>query len=134
MMEFHYYDPYDFALNTSSSIWQWGSIATDPNAEEPAFNEAYVDAQMQKLKTTYSDKGIPIIIGEFGAILRSDVDPTQKYRNYWDQYVGGSAKRHGFAPFYWDNGFLVNHELGVFDRSTATQGYPTTINLIVTAQ
>jgi endoglucanase len=89
---------------------------------------------MQKLKTTYSDKGIPIIIGEFGAILRSDIDPTQKYRNYWDQYVAGSAKRHGFAPFYWDNGFLVNHELGVFDRSTATQGYPTTINLIVTAQ
>ena len=85
MMEFHYYDPFDFSLNTGSSIWQWGSIATDPNAEEAAFNEAYVDAQMQKLKTTYSDKGIPIIIGEFGAILRSDVDPTQKYRNYWDQ-------------------------------------------------
>ena len=134
MMEFHYYDPYDFALNTSSSIWQWGSIATDPTAEEAAFNEAYVDGQMQKLKTTYADKGIPIIIGEFGAILRSDVDPAQKYRNYWDQYVAGSAKRHGFAPFYWDNGFLDNHQLGVFNRAAATQGYPTTINLIVTAQ
>jgi endoglucanase len=134
MMEFHYYDPYDFALNTSSSIWQWGSIATDPAATESAFNESYVDGQMQKLKTNYADKGIPVIIGEFGAILRSDVDPAQKYRNYWDQYVAGSAKRHGFAPFYWDNGFLANHELGVFNRSTNTQGYPTTINLILTAQ
>lgn len=134
MMEFHYYDPYDFTLNTSSSIWQWGMNATDPTATEPAFNEAYVDGQMQKLKTNYSDKGIPVIIGEFGAILRSDVDPSQQYRNYWDQYVAGSAKRHGFAPFYWDNGFLVNHELGVFDRSNNTEGYPTTINLILTAQ
>ena len=134
MMEFHYYDPYDFALNTSSNIWQWGSIATDPTATEPAFNEAYVDAEMQKAKTAYSDKGTPVIIGEFGAILRSDIDPTQKYRNYWDQYVAGSAKRHGFAPFYWDNGLLANHELGVFDRSNNSEGYPTTINLIVTAQ
>jgi endoglucanase len=89
---------------------------------------------MQKLKTTYSDKNIPVIIGEFGAILRSDVDPAQTYRNYWDQYVAGSAKRHGFASFYWDNGFLDNHQLGLFNRSTAAEGYPTTINLILTAQ
>ena len=134
MMEFHYYDPYDFTLNTGSSVWQWGSIATNPAATKPGFDEAYVDGQMQELKTTYADRGIPVIIGEFGAILRSDVDPAQKYRNYWDQYVAGSAKRHGLASFYWDNGFLVNHELGVFDRSKNTQGYPTTINLILTAQ
>lgn len=134
MMEFHYYDPYDFTLNTTSNIWQWGAIATDPSATETAFNESYVDAEMQKMKVNYADKGIPVIVGEFGAILRSNVDPTQKYRNYYDQYVAASAKRHGFAPFYWDNGSLDNLQLGVFNRATATQGYPATINLIVTAQ
>jgi endoglucanase len=134
MMEFHYYDPYDFTLNTTSTIWQWGMNATDPAATEPAYNEAYVDAEMQKAKAAYADKGTPVIIGEFGAILRAEYDPAQQYRNYYDRYVAGSAKRHGFAPFYWDNGPLDNHQMGVFNRSTGAQGYPTTINGIVTAQ
>jgi endoglucanase len=30
MMEFHYYDSFNFTLNDKSAIWQWGSIATDP--------------------------------------------------------------------------------------------------------
>ena len=134
MMEFHYYAPYDFTLNDQSNIWQWGSIATDPNATETWANEPYVDAEFQKVKTTYADKGIPVIIGEFGAILRSDVDPNQTYRNYWDQYVAGSAKRHGLAPFYWDNGYPDNHQMGLFNRSTGDRYYSTTITGIITAQ
>lgn len=134
MMEFHYYDPWNFAGNDQSTIWQWGSIATDPNATETWANEPYVDAQMQKLKTAYADKGIPVIIGEYGAILRTEYDAPQKYRNYWDQYITGSAKRHGLVPVYWDNGYPDNHQFGLFNRTTGAQTYPTTISLIVNAQ
>jgi endoglucanase len=134
MMEFHYYDPYNFALNDQGNIWQWGSIASDPALTETWANEAYVDGQFQKLKSTYADKGIPVIIGEYGAISKTEFDPAMKYRNYWDQYITASAKRHGFAPFYWDNGYPDNHQFGLFNRSTGAQYYPTTINLIVTAQ
>lgn len=133
MMEFHYYSPYNFVLNTSSSLWQWGSIATDPTVTDNSVNEAGIDAAFQKAKTNFADKGIPVIIGEFGAILRSDVDPSEKYRNYWDQYVAGSANRHGFAPFYWDNGSPDNHQMGLFNRNDGSQYYPTTVNLIITA-
>ena len=87
----------------------------------------------QKAKTNFADKGIPVIIGEFGAILRSDVDLPQKYRNYWDQYVAGSAKRHGFAPFYWDNGLPANHEMGVFNRNDGSLYYATTVSQIINA-
>ena len=31
MMEVHFYDPYDFTINSQSSIWQWGAAATDPS-------------------------------------------------------------------------------------------------------
>jgi endoglucanase len=134
MAEFHYYSPWNFAGNDQSAIWQWGSIATDPAVTETWANEAYVDAEMQKLKMTYADKGVPVIIGEYGAISKTEYDAPMKYRNYWDQYVTGSAKRHGFAPFYWDNGYPDNHQFGLFNRSTGAQYYPTTINLIVTAQ
>jgi endoglucanase len=133
MMEFHYYAPYDFALNAQSNIWQWGSIATDPSVTETWANEAYVDGEFQKLKTTYADKGIPVIIGEYCAISKSDYDPVMKYRNYWDQYITGSAKRHGLAPFYWDAGYAANHSCGLFDRSTGAQDSPQTINGIITA-
>jgi len=134
MLEFHYYSPFDFALNDQSSIWQWGSIATDPNATETWANEAYVDAEFQKLKTTYADKGYPVILGEYCAILKTEYDPAMKYRNYWDQYIAGSAKRHGLASFYWDNGYPDNHNCGLFNRTTGAQYYSDTINGIITAQ
>ena len=86
------------------------------------------------MKAAFADKGIPVIIGEYGAISKTEYDPAMKFRNYWDQYITASAKRHGFAPFYWDNGYPDNHQFGLFNRSTGAQYYPTTINLIVTAQ
>ena len=134
MAEFHYYDPWNFAGNESSAIWQWGSIATDPAATETWANETYVDGQMQKLKTAYADKGIPVIIGEFGAISKTEYDAPMKYRNFWDNYLTSSAKRHGLVPVYWDNGYAGNHQFGLFDRTTGAQYYPTTVSSIITAQ
>lgn len=134
MAEFHYYDPWNFAGNDSSSIWQWGSIATDPNATETWANEPYVDAKMAKLKANYTDRGIPVIIGEYGAILRSEYDAPMKYRNYWDGYVTAAAERNGHATFYWDNGYPDNHQFGLFNRNSGAQYYPTTVNAIINAQ
>jgi endoglucanase len=134
MAEFHYYDPWDFAGSETSTIWQWGSIATDPAATETWANESYVDGQFNKLKVNYVDKGIPVILGEFGAISKTEYDAPMKYRNYWDQYISGSAKRHGIAPIYWDNGYPDNHQFGLFNRNDGSQYYPTTISGIVNAQ
>ncbi|MEO5774430.1 MAG: glycoside hydrolase family 5 protein [Sphingomicrobium sp.] len=134
MAEFHYYDPWNFAGSETSTIWQWGSIATDPAATETWANEPYVEAQFDKLKANYVDKGIPVIIGEFGAISKTEYDAPMKYRSFWDQYISGSAKRHGIAPIYWDNGYPDNHQFGLFNRTTGAQYYPTTVNAIVTAQ
>lgn len=133
MMEVHYYDPYDFTLNTGSSIWQWGSIATNPGATGTWANEAYTDAQFQKIKVNFVDKRVPVILGEYAASLRTEFDPTGVYRNYWDKYVTGSAYRHGLVPVYWDNGYTDNHQSGLFNRGTATPAYPVTIGEIVNA-
>jgi endoglucanase len=133
MMELHYYDPWLFTLNDASGIWQWGAIATDPAATDTWGNEDFVDAQMAKLKTAFTDKGIPVIIGEYGAIFKHEYDAPMKYVNYYDRYITGSAIRHGFATYYWDNGYPDNHQFGLFNRSTGAQYYPTTINGIVTA-
>ncbi len=131
LMEIHYYDPYDFTLNTDSSIWQWGNIATSPANTQTWANEAYTDAQFQKIKVNFVDKGIPVILGEYAASLRTEYDVPQTYRNYWDQYITRSAYAHGIAPIYWDSGYLTNHASGLFNRSTGAQGYPATISAIV---
>ncbi len=134
MVEVHYYDPYDFTLNTSSQIWQWGVLATNPANTETWANESYVDNQFQKMKSNFIDRGIPVILGEYAASLRTEYDSAQQYRNYWDQYITMSARRHGLVPFYWDNGSLANHQSGLFVRSTGARGYPTTISLMVNAR
>ncbi len=133
MMEVHYYDPFNFTINDASNIWQWGAIATDPNATETWANEPYVDAQFQKMKTRFIDNGVPVILGEYGAILRTEYDSAGTYRRYWDKYITGSASQHGLVPMYWDNGYTSNHQFGLFDRNTGAQAYPDVIGEIVQA-
>jgi len=134
MVEIHYYDPFNFTLNDTSSIWQWGAIATDASATETWANESWADTQFQKMKSRFIDGlGMPVLMGEYGAISRTDLDSTQKYRTYWDQYITRSAFQHGLVPVYWDNGYTGNHTMGLFDRTSGAQAHPQLISTIVNA-
>ena len=133
MMEVHYYDPYDFTLNTRNKIWQWGAKATDASATETWANEAYADGQFRKMKQAFVDKGVPVILGEYAASLRSEYDPAGKYRTYWDAYITHAAYSHGIVPMYWDSGATSNHASGLFDRGQAKEAFPETIAAIVNA-
>ena len=132
MMEVHYYDPYDFTLNDKSKIWQWGTAATDASAVQAWGNEAHADAQFQKMKAQFVDKGIPVILGEFGAIRRTEYAEAERYRLAYDRYIARSAWAHGMVPVYWDAGAATgNHSMGLFDRGTGAQVYPEIINALV---
>ncbi|MDR7089005.1 cellulase family glycosylhydrolase [Cellvibrio fibrivorans] len=133
MMEVHYYDPYNFTLNTSSNITQWGSIATNPSATETWANESYTDAQFQKMKVNFVDKGIGVILGEYGVVSRTNVADHETYRNYWNEYITKSAYTRGLVPVYWDNGFGGNGGMALFDRASGAQLYPNLIQAIVKA-
>jgi len=129
----HFYDPYDFTLNENSKVWQWGAADTTPSATASFGNEAYVDGQFQKMKMAFVDKGIPVILGEYSAISKTEYDPSGTYRTAWDRYVTQSARGHGMIPFYWDNGVTTNHGSGLFHRDTASSASPSLIDTIVTA-
>lgn len=131
MMELHFYDPYNFTLNADSKIWQWGAIATDPKATESWANEAHVDGAFARLKAAFVDKGVPVIIGEYSATAKTEYDPKGQYRLYWDAYVTRSARKHGLVPFYWDSGYLTNHQSGLFDRARAKPAATAIIQAIV---
>ncbi|MEH6659717.1 cellulase family glycosylhydrolase [Leeuwenhoekiella marinoflava] len=120
LMEVHYYDPYNFALNENSTITQWGDAATDADKVENWANEAYVTEQMQKMKANFIDNGVGVILGEYGAISRTDIPNHNTYLKSYLSYVTKAASDHGIVAFYWDNGDLNNHGFAIFDRNTAT--------------
>jgi endoglucanase len=134
MMEVHYYDPYNFTLNTNSNITQWGSIATDQNAVEDWANESWVDGQFQKMKSSFVDKGIAVILGEFSVASRPNIPDHERYRVYWNEYISQSAVDHDMVPIYWDSGGKgIAGSSGIFDRDNGGQLYPDIIDAIVSA-
>ncbi len=133
MMEVHYYDPYNFTINENSTVWQWGANATDPKATDSWGNEAFVDAQFQKMKNRFVDQGVPVILGEFGVIARPQFAGSERFRIDWNRYVARAATTHGAVPVYWDNGVTGANSMGLFNRSTGAQVYPALISAIVGA-
>ena len=129
MMEVHYYDPYSFALDEKSASWKWGQAANPSGAG----NEPHADGQFQKVKDAFIDQGVPVLLGEYGAIRRAEYDAAGTHRKYWDQYITQSAWSRGVVPMYWDNGYVGNHQMGLFDRATGRQAFPDVIAAIVNA-
>ena len=129
MVEVHYYDPYDFTINTGSSIIEWGMYAKDPAKTETWANESYADGQFQKMKSKFIDKGYAVVLGEYGVIARLNLGTSlnatfASYRRYYMQYITRSLVRHGLVPIYWDNGGTGNFGLGIFNRTTGARAYP----------
>ncbi|WP_304622780.1 glycoside hydrolase family 5 protein [Roseateles caseinilyticus] len=120
--EVHYYDPYNFTINGDGTMWQWGATATNPT--ETWADEPYVDAQFQKMKTRFIDKGVPVILGEYGAYLKPAYPGMAPYRKAWAEYVTHSSVQHGLVPMWWDTGEMI-------DRTTGAVKLPDMINSLV---
>jgi endoglucanase len=125
-MEVHDYDPSQFTIDGNSAIWQWGATATDPTATVTWANEAYNDAQFQKMKTRFVDQGVAVLVGEYGAGLKPKYPGMAAYRLLWANYLTHSMVQHGLVPMWWDTGEL-------FDRATGAQNTPDLISTLINA-
>ena len=124
MVEVHYYDPYEFCLKEDSSIFEW-------NEEDDSANR-----QFSRMKSHFVDKGIPVILGEYGAILRTSLaaEDYKKHiesRNRYLYYVTKAALANKLIPIYWDNGVIGNNGFGLFDRNTGRQIHKDAISAII---
>lgn len=128
MVEIHYYSPFsftDFSGAANLNTWQWGALATDPSAVDTRYNEAYVRQQLGRMKTAYVDKGVPVIMGEYGVgpKLSGPGMGNHTYTNYWNGYITYAAVTRGIVPIYWDSGnsqppggtILFNRTTGAID-------------------
>jgi aryl-phospho-beta-D-glucosidase BglC (GH1 family) len=123
MAEVHYYTPWNFTGMTKDESWgnmfyYWGKdyhSITDPARNATWGEEAEVDRLFILMKNKFVDNGIPVIIGEFGAMRRDNLtgDALTLHlasRAYYFKYVTKQANTNGFLPFFWDTGGLFNRQ------------------------
>ena len=134
MVEVHHYDPWNFCGLEKDETWGkyaalWGqpyeqyAIGVLAGRAATWGKEDYLKTQFNKMKTSFVDKGYPVILGEYGVIRRTTYsgDALMHHldsRAYYLRYVTEQAKNYGLIPFYWDNGSTGNLAFGIIDRKT----------------
>ncbi len=132
MISVHYYDPWGFCGEESSTTTQWGSSATDSSKVASYGDESYLNSQFYNLYSAFTSKGYPVIIGEYGAIDKSAYDSTNTAcRVEWTKKVCTYAKQYGCVPVWWDNGYTGTYGFGLFDRNTYAVTQQSIIDAII---
>ena len=104
----------------ANMFYYWGKVnhsTTDVTRNATWGEENDMDNYLGLMKTQFVDKGIPVIIGEYGAFRRKLSPPSdQALHNasieYYYRYFVKSAMSKGIITFCWDT------PGGLFDRST----------------
>ncbi len=66
-----------------------------------------LDEHFDRLKTTFSEKGVPVILTEYGTVtLNKDPDSVVAYTSA----VTKAARTRGMCPIIWDNGTFFDRE------------------------
>ena len=120
MAEIHFY-PYQFSLMTGGDE-DWGKMFYYWEDKTPGNDAAHtcsgtalgskqsIDNLFSGLKTRFYDKGIPVVIGEMGAVKRlnalsgDNLKAHLEARSAWYGYTVASAKKNGLVPCVWDTG------------------------------
>lgn len=139
-VDVHYYDPYDFTLMTEDQSWGnfsyfWGTNVNYHTSVSSLLirncswgEETWLNDQLEKMRTKFTSKGVPVLLGEFASALRVDrpdltgteLTRHKASRTYFDKKVVEVANSKGVKPCYWDNGWAGMDGFSVFDRTTAT--------------
>lgn len=140
MVEVHYYSPSQFCLlmdgdaSWGKMFYYWGTghhSTIEPDRNATWGEESDVNASFARMKTKFTDKQIPVIMGEYGTYRRGnskyvpkDLATHNDAVDYWLTYVTKQAIANGLKPFYWDTG-------GALDRRNNTVLDKRTIDAIV---
>ena len=101
MVSVHYYTPATFTILDKDASWgkavyTWGTPA----------DIAAVKQNMLPMKARFLDKGIPVVVGEFGCSAKKDPASVVKYLST----VCETAAALGYVPMLWDAGDQYNRQ------------------------
>jgi len=139
MIEVHYYSPPQFTgvwegPNGNEPYYFWGAENHVPSGSYTKYNstwgeEAYVREQFDMMKKNFTDKGIPVILGEYGANWRefSNSSIQKKHdASIWlfHKTICEEAVCRGIIPYVWDinnpNRYGTGGIMCIIDRSSLT--------------
>ena len=142
MAEVHYYTPSQFCIlldgdaSWGKMFYYWGDgfhSTIEPDRNATYGGEADVDKSFSLAKKQFVDKGIPVILGEYGAYRRNDrqhvpldLETHNNSVDHWTTYVTKKAIEYGLIPFWWDTG-------GALDRRNYTVRDQRTIDALIEA-
>lgn len=116
----HAYLPYNVALNRYSK----DTKLTDNNKKE-------IDSAFSNINKVFISKGIPVIMGEFGAINKSNTAERVEIAKY---YLS-AANKYGVPCCWWDNGTICSPSegegLGLLNRKTLEWYYPEIVKALI---
>ena len=118
-VEFHYYTPWEYA--GECNFYYWGEPYRQ-YGEVPASNEQNMTDLFDRVVAEWSDKGLGVIIGEWGVSDHFKDGQTEKIHEnmtYYCRFLVSEARKRGFSTFVWDNNAFGNgmEMFGIFDRS-----------------
>ena len=130
MLEIHSYDPWTFCGLEQDESWgkmqyYWGTDHTLSGAgnRNATSNEKDLLTLFQKMKK-YTDAGIPVVMGEYGANhrnVKSIKGQNQKKHDeavaFWYEKATQYAMECGMIPFAWDLNYTGYPTFSLFDRS-----------------
>ena len=91
----HMYEPYDLVMDPDEDIYEF----TEEYQEE-------LHLKFEVLFNMFIKTGYNVIIGEFGAIDKNNIEA----RLAWGKYYITAARKNHMTPFWWDNGKWNNTE------------------------
>lgn len=106
----HYYTPSTFCILSEDA--DWGKAQTEWGTEE---DYEYLKGEFDKLETNFVDKGIPVIVGEYGC---NTSNKTRDVIELWISSVIEEAVSRGICPVLWDT-----HN-DAYDREKSEFKYP----------
>ena len=105
----HYYTPSTLCIISEDA--DWGKAQTDWGSDA---DYAELNKYMDMMKENFADKGIPVIIGEYGCF--GDNKPREVIER-WSCAVAEAAAERGFCPVLWDTkGDEFDREAAEFRR------------------
>lgn len=96
MIAVHSYDPWVYA--GEAKVNTWGNPNGQPGADEQAY-----DAMLNRLYNKYVRVGVPVYMGEFGCVRRTN-QKDEINRLYYLSYVCKAMSQRHIPALYWDNG------------------------------
>ena len=121
-VEFHYYSPYSYCSGGKDSYFYWGKAFADKGKITPDGNEDTIANLFLKLRKEWWDKGLGIVMGEYGCshhFTDDDKQTQEANEQYYLETLVSEARKNGFAAFVWDNNAYGNgsEKFGIFNRN-----------------